>query len=123
MKEENKFGDFVEVKEEGSSVDGGQSEEEVPSRVKLPRKGELIGVVVQRLGGNKMEIRATDGKSRNGRVPGRFRRKFWLRPGDFVIIQIWESDDSKADIVYQYRGGQIGQLRKKGLLNSFKEGF
>ncbi len=125
-KEQDEFGDFEEVKEEDSGkkpVVAEQGEQEVSARVKLPHKGELIGVVVQRLGGNKMEVKATDGKTRNSRVPGRFKRRMWLRPGNFVIIAPWESDDSKADIIYQYRGNQINQLRRRGLLDRLREEF
>ena len=139
----SEFGDFKEIKEEEKKLvpkskpvkKGGKpqkgrygrsawnQEGEGPIRVKMPRDGELIGVVVQRLGGNKMDIKATDGKSRNSRVPGRFRRKFWLRPGDFVIIMPWESDDDKADIIFQYRGGQVNQLKKRGLVDGLKDDF
>lgn len=123
-KEPEEFGDFEEIKEEQNvRKSEGEQEQEALARVKMPHRGEMIGVVVQRLGGNKMEVRATDGKTRNSRVPGRFKRRMWLRPGNFVIIVPWESDDSKADIIYQYRGNQINQLRKKGLLDSLREEF
>jgi translation initiation factor 1A len=70
-----------------------------------------------------MEIKCTDGKTRNCRVPGRFKRSMWLRNNDVVMIEPWPDDNEKGDIVFQYRGGQISQLRKKGLLNNLTEGF
>ncbi len=111
------YGDFKEVNVEETNGDA----ENIPVRVRLPRQGELIGVVVQRLGGNKMEVKATDGKSRNCRVPGRFKRTMWLRPGNFVLIKPWEFDNDKADVVYQYNSSSANQLRRKGLLDSLHE--
>jgi translation initiation factor 1A len=116
-----KFGDFEEVKTPQQAQQ--QPEQEVPTRVRMPRPPELLGVVVQRLGGNRMEIKTTDGKTRNCRVPGRFKRRFWLRPNDFVIILPWPTDDNKGDIIFQYRKGQAYQLRKRGLVDTLKQEF
>jgi len=121
---DNNFGDFEEIKEENNApiVEEG-AEGEAPTRVRMPRKGELLGVVAQRLGGNRMEIKTIDGKSRNCRVPGRFRRKFWLRTGDVVIITPWVDDDEKGDIIFQYSKGAAYQIKKRGLLDSIDTGF
>ena len=119
---ENKFGDFEEVKEEEGKKEP-EAEQEAPVRVRMPRDRELIGIIVQRYGGNRMEVRATDGKTRNCRVPGRYKRKLWLRPNDIVLIVPWEDDDNKGDIIFKYRGSQINQLRKKGILDKLKEEF
>lgn len=117
---EKGFGDFKEIKDQ---IDEQQEESSSPTRVRLPRNNEILGIVAQRLGGNRMEVKSTDGKTRNCRVPGRFKRKFWLRPGDAVLITPWEFDDSKADIVYQYDKSAKSQLKKRGLLNNIEEAF
>ena len=92
------------------------NQEEKTFHVRLPRGEELIGVIEQRLGGNKMMVNCSDGKSRNCRVPGRLRRKLWLRPGDVVIIQPWELDKNKGDVIFKYRPNQVAWLKKKGYL-------
>ncbi len=112
------FGDFEEVVEGGT--DG---VEEQVTRVRIPRNGEVIGIVVQRHGGNRMEVKTTDGKSRNCRVPGRFARALWLRPGDVVMIKPWVDDNEKGDVIFKYTPSAINQLKKKGMLSSIKEGF
>jgi translation initiation factor 1A len=114
------FGDFEEIKDESVVVENG---EQGVIRVRLPKRRELIGFVVQRYGGNRMEIQSSDGKKRNCRVPGRFKRDLWLRPGDYVLIEPWEDDDEKGDIIYKYNAGAINQLRKRGLLDSLKKDF
>ena len=126
QEEEQDFGDFEDVSEAQAPAQAPNAQNVqgyVPTRVRVPRGNEKIGLIVQRYGGNRMEIHSTDGKTRNCRVPGRFRRHLWLRPKDFVLITPWVDDDEKGDIIYKYSGGEISQLRKRGMLTGIKEGF
>ena len=92
-------------------------------RVKLPRGKEVMGIVEQRLGGNKMMVNCLDGKSRNCRVPGRLRRKLWLRPNDIVIIEPWELDENKGDVIFKYRPNQVRWLKDNNYLETEKMEF
>jgi len=100
-----------------------EGSEQKVQRVKLPRGREVIGILDQRLGGNKMMIACVDGKNRNCRVPGRLKRALWLRPGDVVIIEPWELDDAKGDVLFKYRPNQITWLRKNSYLETESEEF
>ncbi|MDP3881417.1 MAG: translation initiation factor eIF-1A [Nanoarchaeota archaeon] len=111
------YGEFEEVETSVGNSEQPAEQQAGPARVKLPRQGELIGIVVQRLGGNRMEVKCSDNKSRNCRVPGRFKRSMWLRPKDVVLVKPWADDNNKADIIFQYNSSSIIQLKKKGLLN------
>ncbi len=92
-------------------------------RVPLPRDRQVIGILEQRLGANHMMIKCFDGKARNCRVPGRLKRKLWLREGDVVLVEPWElGGDERGDILLKYSLAQIEWLRKKGFLNT-KEGL
>ncbi len=92
-------------------------EEQIVTRVRMPHgKDEVIGIIEQRLGGNKMLVNCLDGKTRNCRVPGRLKRDLWLRPGDVVIVGFWELDKNKGDIIFKYRPAQIEWLKNKGYL-------
>jgi len=91
-------------------------EEQVVTRVRLPRGEEVIGIIEQRLGGNKMLVICLDGKTRNCRVPGRLKRELWLRPGDIVIIEPWELDKDKGDVIFKYRPNQVEWLKNNGYL-------
>ncbi len=91
-------------------------EDEVVTRVKLPRGEEVLGIIESRLGGNKMMVRCLDGKNRNCRIPGRLKRKLWLRPGDIVIIEPWEFDKDKGDVIFKYRPNQVEWLKRNGYL-------
>ena len=93
------------------------------TRVKLPKEGEVLGIIEQRLGGNKMLVKCLDKETRNCRVPGRLRRKLWLRPGDVVIIEPWELNNDRGDVVFKYRLNQVAWLRKNNYLESEKTEF
>ena len=94
------------------------AEDNQPIRVKLPRGREVIGIIGERLGGNRMSVEGADKVNRNCRVPGRLRRKLWLRPGDVIIVEPWEFDNNKGDIVFKYTPAQIQWLRNKGFLKA-----
>ena len=49
------------------------------SRVKLPRNNQSFGIVDQRLGASRMKVRCLDEKTRVCRIPGRLKRKLWVR--------------------------------------------
>ena len=124
--EKSEFGDFEEIKDEKDpKSEEKQEEEQLASsfRIRSPRKGQFLGVVLQRLGGKRMSVKTTDNKIRNCRVPGKFSRKFWLRPGNAVIIEPWPDDDDKGDVVYQYSKNDCYQLKKKGLLAGLDREF
>ncbi len=116
------YGEFEEITNDASTGEE-PTGEGAPARARLPRDRELIGVIVQRLGGNRMEVSTTDGKTRNCRVPGRFKRSLWLRPRDIVMIEPWPDDDAKGDVIYKYSSSAIIQLRKRGLLNTLPDQF
>ncbi|MGC9309398.1 MAG: translation initiation factor eIF-1A [Candidatus Nanoarchaeia archaeon] len=92
-------------------------------RVRIPRGKQIIGIISQRLGGNRMYVSCMDGKTRNCRVPGRLRRGMWLREGDVVIIEPWEFGEDKGEILYKYSKSAIQKLKKKGLLKTQKSEF
>jgi translation initiation factor 1A len=90
--------------------------QEGPVRVKLPNEKEVIGIITQRCGGSRMQVSCMDGKTRNCRVPGRKRRGLWLREGDAIIIEPWEFDDDKGDVLFKYTDNQVRKLKEMGKL-------
>lgn len=117
LKNKGEFGDFEEVSESLPSKGNDNADGQFVARVRMPRGKEAIGIISQRFGGNKMEVLCSDGKIRNCRVPGKYKRNLWLRPRDVVLIVPWEFDSDKGDVIFKYTSSAINQLRKKGLLN------
>ena len=92
------------------------------SRIRLPRGNQVLGLLEQRLGGSRTRVRCLDGKTRICRIPGRLKRKLWVRENDIVIIEPWEySGDEKGDIILKYTPTQVRFLKKRGLLKQLDE--
>jgi len=97
---------------------------EGPIRVKTPKDGEVIGVVDQRVGGNRMIVKCFDDKERNCRIPGSKRRRLWIRNGDTVIVKPWEFDgDTRGDLIFKYTPAQVDWLKKKGFIKEVASEF
>ena len=98
-----------------------QQQQEI-SRIKLPRGNQTLGVLEQRLGGSRNRVRCLDGKTRICRIPGRLKRRLWVRESDIVIVEPWEfSGDDKGDVVYKYTPTQVQWLKNKGHLKKMEE--
>lgn len=96
---------------------------DAPIRVRLPRGKEVIGIITQRVGAGRMLVSCMDGITRNCKVPGRLRRELWLREGDVIIVEPWEFDTDKGDILYKYTKAAIEKLKKDGLLTISQNEF
>jgi translation initiation factor 1A len=99
-------------------------EDEEVIRVRLPKKDEQIGIVQKRLGYCKMYVRCSDGNIRVCRIPGKYRRRLWVRATDIVIVKPWETQsDKRGDVLHKYRKAQVAWLRKHGHMDSLDESF
>ncbi|ABR55369.1 translation initiation factor eIF-1A [Methanococcus vannielii SB] len=97
-----------------------QEQEVTQTRVRVPRESdnEILGVIEQMLGASRVRVRCMDGHLRMGRIPGKLKRKIWVREDDVVIVTPWEvQSDEKCDIIWRYTKGQVDWLAKKGYLD------
>ena len=80
----------------------------------------MIAKVIELLGDDRVRVACPDGKIRIARIPGRYRRKLWLRVGDYVIIVPWDfQTDEKCDVVWRYRNNEVDWLQRHGVLKTF----
>jgi translation initiation factor 1A len=99
-----------------------ETEQEAIARIKLPRGRQVLGICERRVGGSRMLVRCLDGKTRNCRIPGRLKRRLWVREGNVLLIEPWElGGDERGDVIYKYRPLQVNWLRKKGYLRKLEE--
>lgn len=103
--------------------DSGTNETDKETRVRLPRGNQIIGIIAQRLGASRMYVSCMDGKTRNCRVPGSRRRGLWIREGDAIVIEPWEFDDDKGDVVFKYTDNEVRKLKAMGKLVTSSEEF
>ena len=95
-------------------------------RVKLPNdgkskgelgyKGEMFVLAEEILGGRRVTVLCADGETRMARIPGKMRRRQWVREGDLIIVWPWDFQDSKADVKHRYTKTQAMYLSRKQVL-------
>ncbi|MFH1455822.1 MAG: translation initiation factor eIF-1A [archaeon] len=91
-------------------------------RVRMPRDNEVLGILESRLGGSRMRVRCFDGRMRICRIPGRLKRRLWVREGDTLLIKPWDlGGDEKGDVVYKYKPNQVSVLKRKGMVKEVIE--
>ncbi|MAO69710.1 MAG: translation initiation factor eIF-1A [Euryarchaeota archaeon] len=89
-----------------------------PIRVLMPnvKINEMFAIADNILGGRRVSVVCADGKTRMARIPGKMRRRQWVREGDLIIIWPWDFQDSKADVKHRYSKTQAIYLSRKGVL-------
>jgi|TARA_B110000240_G_scaffold9655_1_gene10391 translation initiation factor 1A len=87
-------------------------------RVKMPNKkvNEMFALADQILGGRRVSVLCADGETRMARIPGKMRRRQWVREGDLIIVWPWDFQDAKADVKHRYSKTQSMYLSRKGVL-------
>ena len=87
-------------------------------RVRIPhlKQGEVFGVANQLLGASRIRVMCADGKSRLGRIPGKMKKRMWIREGDLVVVRPWEFQDEKCDILHRYTKTEASYLSRRGVV-------
>tara|TARA_B100001123_G_scaffold65065_1_gene72124 strand:- start:1932 stop:2438 length:507 start_codon:yes stop_codon:yes gene_type:complete len=87
-------------------------------RVPLPKRkvNEMFAIADQILGGRRVRSVCEDGETRLARIPGKMRRRQWVREGDLIVVQPWEFQDEKANVCMRYTKTQSLYLSRKGVL-------
>lgn len=84
-------------------------------------KETLLGVIQQFMGYDRARVLCSDGKVRLCRIPGRLKKRMWMKVGDVVLVAPWEFQrDEKGDIIYRYSGGELNKLEELKLLEDLK---
>jgi len=91
-------------------------EPEEIGKIRIPRNDEVLGIVESMLGANKLRVRCQDNVIRTCRIPGKMRKRIWMREGDVVLVKPWEFDKEKGDVIWSYRHTQAAWLRKRNIL-------
>ncbi len=87
-------------------------------RVRLPKRknNEIFAIADQLLGASRIKAICADGKSRLARIPGKMKRRMWIRTGDLIIIKPWDFQDEKCDVKWRYTKTQAQYLSRKRML-------
>ena len=54
---------------------------------------------------------------RSGEIPGKMKKRIWIREGDIILVKPWEfQSDEKADVIWRYTKTEASWLERKGYL-------
>lgn len=85
------------------------------ARIRIPKQGEILGLAVQMLGAGRIRVECEDGLTRICRIPGKMKKRVWIKLGDLVMVEPWKvQSEERADIIWRYTSTQTKWLRKKG---------
>ena len=90
------------------------SEHEGRTDLRMPDEDEVFATVTSMLGANRVKVRCADGVERTARIPGKMRKRVWIREDDVVLVEPWDWQDEKADVTWRYENQQAEQLRREG---------
>jgi len=76
----------------------------------------MFAIADEILGGRRIRAVCEDGLSRISRIPGKMRRRQWVREGDLIVVQPWDFQDEKANVCMRYTKTQSLYLSRKGVL-------
>ncbi|MEA3191057.1 MAG: translation initiation factor [Thermoplasmata archaeon] len=118
--------DLGPIEEEDVPVEAGMDSDEAVNRYRMPdgRNREMFAIADQLMGASKLKVMCEDGKSRMARIPGKMKRRMWIKPGDLVIVKPWDFQDDKADVKYRYvRTQAVNLSRRKKIPELLDVGF
>jgi translation initiation factor 1A len=82
----------------------------------LPETGQLLGIVTQMFGYDRIMVKCSDGADRICRIRGKMKRRTWIKNGDVVLVAPWDFQTSRADVLWRYTQNQAQILHNKGIL-------
>jgi len=87
----------------------------------LEFKGDLQEYVVmtKMLGDRRIMVKLPDGSEMLAIIPGRFRKRCWMKAGDVLLASYREFQDNKLDICYKYDTDEARQLARYQEIPSF----
>jgi len=88
---------------------------EEPHTLALPKDNEVIGIVTKASGATNFVVFCSDKKERICAIPGRLKRRFWIKENDIVLVKPWVvQGDQRGDIVWRYSIMDKSLLKSKG---------
>jgi len=84
---------------------------------------EMFAIADQMLGGRRVRAICEDGEVRIARIPGKMRRRQWVREEDLIVVQPWEYQDDRANVITRYSKTQAMYLSRKGQLPAVVDVF
>lgn len=94
-----------------------RNDQPVEHALMIPRDNEVAGSVIKIEGASKFLVACSDGKERLCSIPGRFRRRFWIKLNDTVLVKPWiVQSDERGDIIWRYTPMDVTKLKNRKII-------
>jgi len=75
--------------------------------------------IMKLLGDRRITVVLPDSSEMLALIPGRFRKRCWMKVGDVIVVSRREFQNNRVDVVYKYKPDEIRKLCKQGEIPSF----
>lgn len=75
--------------------------------------------IIKLLGDRRINVVLTDSSESLAVIPGRFRKRCWMKVGDVILVSRRDFQEGKLDVVYKYKDDEIRKLCKHGEIPNF----
>lgn len=77
----------------------------------LAEDGQVYCKVLKKQGGSRLLVSCSDGEERSAIIPGRFRKKVWMNPDDYVLCELNATgNDDECYIIHKYSPADVSRL-------------
>lgn len=92
--------------------------EEGKSKIREPEDDQVVGKVIELLGADRLRVKCNDGNERIVRIPGRLKKRIWVRRGDLILVEPWDIEtEEKGDMVWRYEKNKVPVLKERGYID------
>ena len=97
---------------------------QIERKIPLPKGNQLMAIAGEFNGGSRLRVLCEDGEVRMGRIPGKLKRRMWIKEGDLLIVEPWVvQSKEKCDIKYRYTKTQRIRLNLKNRIPVILQGL
>lgn len=78
--------------------------------IKDKNQSEEYGIITNKNGNGRFNVKGNDGLDRLGIISGKMRKRVWIEIGDVVLLSVWEFQEEKCTIIHKYTSNDLNKL-------------
>ena len=101
------------AKQKKSGKNKGSSSQPTKRQIIYKQGMEEYAQITKMLGDRRVTVMFADKNEFIAIIPGRFRKRCWMKVGDIVIVSRREFQETKMDILHKYNDDEVKLLLKE----------